>query len=227
MLRTTCTVPPGAEVISSIGDALSLLRAERERTTPATDAALIDALVAEVEAEITAAGAAPSSIEVRVIEHAEKGTVRAVATGAVALASGAVPGREAIDRDTAVARAGLTGASVEPVGAFWVGTIPGSGRQGPRVVALDRWGDTVVATEGDALVDPDPATLSTQLADAVARHTRHRGPVTREPTIWVLYANRATEIDSGDRVATALTIIDAARHRPTGAETVAVLIGSE
>lgn len=227
MLRTTCTVPPGAEVISSIGDALSLLRAERERTAQATDASLIDDLVAEVEAEITAAGAAPSSIEVRVIEQADKGTVRAVATGAVALSSGAVPGREAIDRDTALARAGAAGASVEAVGAFWVGTVAATGKRGERAVALDRWGDTVVDTEGDVLIDPPAATLAEVLTASVARHTRHRGPVTLEPAVWIFSANRATEVDSGDRVATALTIIDAARSRPSGPEAVAIIIGSD
>ena len=226
MLRTPCTVPPGAEVISSIGDALSLLRAERERTAQTTDAVLIDSLVAEVEAELTAAGAAPSSIEVRVLEQADKGTVRAVATGAVALASGALPGRAAIDRDQALARAGVVGASVEPVGSFWVGHRPAAGRDPARVFALDRWGDTVVDVVGEVLVDPPPDRLADELAAAVARFTRHRGAVTVEPTVWLVYANRATEIDSGDRVATALTIVDAARHRPTGPEAVALIIGS-
>jgi N-methylhydantoinase A len=213
MLATACTVPAGAEVISSIGDALSLLRAERERTVEGSSADLLDELVAEVEAEVVAAGAAPTSIEVRVHEQPEKGTIRAVATGAVAVASGAVPGRSPVDADTARAR---VGPGAVAVGAFWAGEgEPGTGGRRPgrgpatdRVVAIDRWGDVVVDTAGELLVAPD----RTAIAEAVARRVHHRGPVTVEPTVWVLHGNRVDEIDSGDRAATAADIVSRARR---------------
>ena len=54
---STASCPTGAEVISSIGDALSLVRAERERTVAAIDAADLRRLAGEVEAEVLAAGA--------------------------------------------------------------------------------------------------------------------------------------------------------------------------
>jgi N-methylhydantoinase A/oxoprolinase/acetone carboxylase beta subunit len=222
MLGATCTVPSGAEVISSVGDALSLLRAERERTVEGSSAALLDALVAEVEAEVVAAGAAPASVEVRVDEQPEKGTVRAVATGAVALASGARPGRDAIDADTAARRLG--GAAVA-VGAFWVGegdAAGAPGRAGP-VTALDRWGDLVVETVGEMLVEPG----GDAVAAAVARRVRHRGPVTVEPTVWVLHGNRVDEIDSGARAGTAADIVNrAAAAAGPGRASSVVIVGS-
>jgi N-methylhydantoinase A len=214
MLATPCTVPPGAEVISSIGDALSLLRAERERTVEGSSAALLDDLVAEVEAEVVAAGAAPASVEVRVDEQPEKGTVRAVATGAVALASGARPGRQPIDAEEAARRlAGPDGPGAPPVpmGAFWVAGRSGAAGQ-ERVVALDRWGDVVVDTVGELLVEPAEAAV----AGAVARRVRHRGPVTIEPTVWVLHGNRVDEIDSGARARTAADIVARASARAAG-----------
>ncbi len=104
LLGLPCVVPPEAEVISSLGDALSLLRAERERTVSTVESEGLRELARAVEAELLAAGAAPGSIEVRVDEEPEKGTVRAVATGAIGLRTGARPGRPAED-DAAVARA--------------------------------------------------------------------------------------------------------------------------
>ncbi len=77
MMGYECVVPDRAEVISSIGDALSLIRAERERTLHAFDPQVARQLAAEVENEVVAAGAAPTSVEVLIEEQPDKGTVRA------------------------------------------------------------------------------------------------------------------------------------------------------
>jgi hypothetical protein len=165
---------------------------------------------------------------VRVHEQPEKGTVRPVATGAVAVASGAVPGRSPVDADTARAR---VGPGAVAVGAFWAGEgEPATGGRrrdrGPaadRVVAIDRWGDVVVDTAGELLVGPDHAAI----ADAVARRVHHRGPVTVEPTVWVLHGNRVDEIDSGDRAATAADIVvRAQRSGPADLARALVIVGS-
>ncbi len=76
MLGWPLVIPPHAEVISSIGDALSLLRAERERTVEVADAATIEAMMDDVEAEVVAAGASPASVEVRFEEVPERSTIR-------------------------------------------------------------------------------------------------------------------------------------------------------
>ena len=88
-----CTVPPGAEIISSIGDALSMVRAERERTVSVLTAEVVRQLSDDAENEALAAGAAPGSVEVRIEEMPERGTVRAIATGTVGLRTGALPAR--------------------------------------------------------------------------------------------------------------------------------------
>ncbi|HMK12219.1 MAG TPA: hydantoinase/oxoprolinase family protein, partial [Acidimicrobiales bacterium] len=75
MMGYECVVPDRAEVISSIGDALSLLRAERERTIHAFDPSIARQLATEVENEVVAAGAAPTSVEVHIEEQPDKGTV--------------------------------------------------------------------------------------------------------------------------------------------------------
>ena len=155
-------------MISSIGDALSLLRAERERTVEAADAATIEAMMDEVEAEVVAAGASPASVEVRFEEVPERSTIRAVATGAVGLQAGALPGREACDAATIVAAAAGRRGDGRTTGRFW---LVGDDK---RVRVLDRYGDEVVDVEG---VRTDGAHVG-EVFDA---HIKYRGPVTLAP----------------------------------------------
>ena len=135
-------------------------------------------------------------------EQPEKGTIRAVATGAVALSSGALPGRRPIDDETATELARERGADNAPtaIGSFWVANTAGTKPRQPGAVhAFDRWGDPVVDANGEVLFDPDPDSIT----GAVERLTRYRGPITVEPTIWVLAGNHVTAIESGERAKTA------------------------
>ncbi len=223
MLGAECTVPAGAEVISSIGDALSLVRAERERTADAIDAAIIEALTAEAEAEATAAGADPATIDVRVDEQPEKGTVRAVATGAVVL-PGTHSLRQLVDDEDGASRAAITGGDPVRVATFWVGRPAGDA--GGRAVAVDRWGDVVVDTEGEVLVDPDPATIEA----VVERRSAHRRPPGREIAVWVIQGHRVAEISSPFPARAAGELVVAARQvtpdgAPAGDARVVVIVG--
>ena len=93
MLGLDCLVPDGAEVISSIGDALSLVRAERELAARApTPEAVASCSPREAREAAIAAGAAPASIDVRIEHSPERAALRAIATGAVGLHAGALPG---------------------------------------------------------------------------------------------------------------------------------------
>jgi hypothetical protein len=196
LLGLECVVPPEAEVISSVGDALSLLRAERERTVSTIDPDDLRQLAREVEAELQAAGASPGSIEVRVEEEPEKGTIRAVATGAVGLRTGARPGREAED-EAGLARAAAEAGygSPERAGEFWLARRDSGSHQ--RVLVLDRFGDPVAEVAGEVVTDP------ADLDAAAGRETRHRGPVTLHPTIWVIDGAHLIELTSADAVVTA------------------------
>ena len=197
LLGLDCTVPEGAAVISSIGDALSLIRVERERTVDALDGDLARRLMSEVESEAITAGASPGSLEVRLEERPENGTVRAIATGSVGLLAGAVPGRRPaswgeIDR---LAGAGRT---VVEAGQYWLVA------DGRHVSVLDRFGDPTATMDAEVVA---PAGL----AEAVIRHTRHRGPVTLRPSVWVIDGSRLLELSSGDVVASALDMVDDSR----------------
>jgi hypothetical protein len=179
-------VPAGAEVISSIGDALSLVRAERERTFETVGPAQIDELVAEVEAEVLAAGASPASLDVHVSHVPERGAVRAVASGALALASGVSPGRPAITEDEART---LGGGDPTGVGSYWLFTRPG------HVAVLDRFGDSVLDVRGEAVLG---GRSSDELGAVLERHVRHLGPVTVAPSAWVVRGGQLTELQDAD-----------------------------
>ncbi|HKN89776.1 MAG TPA: hydantoinase/oxoprolinase family protein [Acidimicrobiia bacterium] len=190
-------VPPAAEVISSVGDALSLVRVERERTFASAEGADVDALVADVEAEAVAAGAAPASLDVVVQQMPSKGAVRVVATGAVALASGLVPGRAPVGRDEAAEAAAKVGfPAPEPVGSYWLARHP----SGERVLLLDRFGDVVLDVKGEAAPVPAGADDSARLVTGlVAGHVRHMGPVTLAPTVWLVTGHRLTELSEAEQ----------------------------
>jgi len=183
MLGWPLAIPEHAEIISSIGDALSLIRAERERTASA-DADVIDEMMAEVEAEVLAAGASPASIDIRLEEVPERSTIRAVATGAVGLSSGALPGRNELS-DAEVRAGRPPGTDISPAGRYWLAV------QDRAIDVLDRFGDTVSSIDGAISSEAD-------LADAIEAATRHRGPVTLRPSVWIIDDRRIIELSATD-----------------------------
>ncbi|MGH3797013.1 MAG: hydantoinase/oxoprolinase family protein [Pseudonocardiaceae bacterium] len=214
VLGLDCEIPPGAEVISSMGDALSLVRAERERTVARPTAADIDALIADVETEALAAGAAPASLQVQVSHLGDRGAIRAVAVGALLLGSGVVPGRPPLSREaiTDVVRSAGCPEGIEPVGRFWLSYRPG----GERVLLLDRFGDSVLDVRGDAVVvdGSRDEPFGALVGSLISRHVRHVGPVTVQPTTWVVQGGRIRELAGS--VAIADTV---------GAGSAAVIVG--
>jgi N-methylhydantoinase A len=198
-LRLECQVPPGAEVISSMGDALSLVRAERERTVSRPTPADVDALIAEVEAEALAAGASPTSLQVQVSQISDRGAIRAVAVGALVLGSGVVPGRPPLSRESIidVARAAGGSEQVDPVGRFWLSSLDG------RVLLLDRFGDPALDVRGEAILVDGSSDKSWEAAieAVVSRHIRHVGPITVQPTTWVVQEGRIRELANPDAIA--------------------------
>lgn len=213
LLGLECSVPEHAEVISSVGDALSLIRTEREQTVRNPTAAEIAELIAAAREDALAAGAAVESLDVRFEADPERSQVRAIATGAVALHSGAVPGRQPIDEQeaTRILTAAGAGGTARAEGAFWWAQTAGRNDL-VRLVVLDRFGD-VALDESGALVVINAAASGGRsaelagLAAAVEQHTRHLGPVALAPTVWVLTANQLLELGSGNHVETVTALV--------------------
>ena len=158
-------------------------------------------LAAEVENEVVAAGAAPTSVEVLIEEQPDKGTVRAiVATGAIGLQAGARPGRPAATEDEVrAAAAPLGGGDVHTAGSFWLAVQP------TKVVVLDRFGDPAADITGAVANGPG------EVAALVDKLTKYRGPVTLKPSVWVIDGAHLMELSSGDVVASAEAVVDESR----------------
>lgn len=184
MLGWPLAIPEHAEIISSIGDALSLLRAERERTVAVIDEQTLEAMMGEVEAEVLSAGASPASIEVRFEEVPERSILRAIATGAVGLTSGALPGRSECS-ESDIRALTPTASSLVGIGSYWIAT------DRELVTVFDRYGDELQCITGQIAV-------VTELAETVTAQTRYRGPVTLRPSVWIVDRWRLLELASFD-----------------------------
>jgi N-methylhydantoinase A/oxoprolinase/acetone carboxylase beta subunit len=216
-------VPASAEVISAVGDALSLVRAERERTFDSPSTADVERLISEVEGEAIAAGASAASIDVRVEHLAERSAVRVVVNGAVGLSSGAVPGRQpatASEVDAAVRARGFDQASAD--GQYWIAST--EGRKG-RVVALDRYADVAIDVEGVVLrfngSDREEAEHAVEVA--LQENTKRVGPVSIAADAWVISGPRFLQVPQPDARRVVETAF-AAGERP---DQTVVIIGRE
>jgi hypothetical protein len=212
-------VPERAEVISAIGDALSLIRAEREQTFERPTAADTQALIADVEDEAIRAGAAASSLDVRVEHIAERGAVRVTVTGAVGLNSGALPGRapatEQALRDVAARR---NYDSLSRFGQYWLAR---TSRGDDRVAVFDVYGDLVIDVRGETL-DASTGDIAA-IEAALERRTRRVGPVTIDPDVWIVGGARF--LQATDTHATAVR--EAAQTLTGAGEATTIIIGRE
>ncbi len=171
-LGRTVIRPEHPEVLSSIGAAVSLVRAEVTRNATSDGAAL--ELAREAELACVASGAAPATVTVETAFDARENVLRAVATGAVALEVGAAEREPA--GDEARLRAAADALELEPAalqliaetGFYRVYSENGSGRvaavDGLGAVALAENARRVLAANGPELVE-----------SSCARSRRRRG----------------------------------------------------
>ena len=220
-------IPAHAEVISSIGDALSLVRTEVERTLPKKPRAdLMRALHRNAEEQAVAAGAAPETLQVTSEVVPERQAVRAVAIGSVALEAGAMPtspsaGDEEISR---VAKAELRGEPtlVSSNGFFSVFSTPRRKDLGWAVIDLRA--TPVVRGEGKVLVGSGME-LMASLREAVEGWTKHLGPVSVAPQVRLVSGATVTDLSC---YTTPEQVIAGAAHliEGSGEEAVALLTRS-
>lgn len=189
------TIPPDAEVISSIGDALSVVRVEVERTMVRPSAGAVADLVREAEEAAVAAGAAPATLQVETQAVPERGALRAVALGSVAVEAGAPEdGGWAGDLAVRAAAAGALGGEVEVVAGGPFFTVFATGRGDRRRFAVvDRRGTVAATGEGLILTGPG-ADLAGLLRERVPGLVRHLGPIAVAPAIRLIRGARLVDL---------------------------------
>ena len=201
VLGLECLVPELAEVISAVGDALSLVRVERERSVPPGQVVDGAELAAEAEAACIAAGADPASVDVRVELDADGITLRAIATGMVGLEAGALPGRARRSPRPRPPRSWPRSGAGAPraVGRFWVASGPGrrAGLPPPScsTASATRSPPGPARCSGSTPPTPDAGRSAMPAPTLVARvHAPARARSTIDPTVWVVQGNRAIQV---------------------------------
>ncbi len=192
------TRPSDPEVLSSIGAAVSLVRAEVARApgaarsngdrSEAAEARL--AIVHEAERACVEAGAAPGTVSVETSFDPDHGLMRAVATGAVALEAGAAGRRIAsfeVRREAAAAALDVPADELEPLAAEEFYGVYAGRRNGRRPVAVvDALGGVPLAEERADVVAGEGGDFLTALERAVDAASTHLGITSILPRVTLL-----------------------------------------
>jgi len=172
--------PDHAEVLASVGAAMTLIRVELERSARVTGPVERRRLVAEAEFACVEAGAAPGTITVETAYDAEAGLLRATAVGAVALESGAA-GRSPLGpaelRGVATSALGETSGAVVAIAETELFSAYATAGDGDdrRAAIVDRLGGVVFAGPVKAAVSGRGEAFVDDLATAVDESSLNLG----------------------------------------------------
>lgn len=233
--------PEHSEVLSSIGAALSLVRAEVVRTATAADGPVAKIAAArQAERECVEAGASPTTVATEAAYDPDEGLVRAVATGAVQLETGAAArhliGEEERRRAAASAlRLSPECLSLVAGNDFYRVFRAGGGEEessgsdteigsGGPVAVVDPLGGVPLAENAKGLVVAEGEELLEQLAQAVESASVNLGVATMLPRVSLVCGPHVIDLSDARRgreiLAAARRAID--EHEST---VVAVLAG--
>jgi N-methylhydantoinase A/oxoprolinase/acetone carboxylase beta subunit len=208
--------PSDPEVLSSIGAAISLVRTEIARSPQDGNGngGSRMAVAQEAERACVDAGAAPGTVAVEADYDPDEMIVRAVATGAVALESGAARRQPASPSERRAVAADALEAdpdALTPAAASEFYTVFGNGSE-RGVAVVDERGAVPLAERGAALVEGEGEGFVERLAEAVEEAQLNLGVVSMLPRVTVLAgpclldlsdAKRADDVLAGAREAIA------------------------
>jgi N-methylhydantoinase A/oxoprolinase/acetone carboxylase beta subunit len=191
--------PDHAPVLSSIGAALSLVRAEVARSSTAGTAA--HDVAHEAERRCVEAGAAPLTVCVETAFDADHGVVRAVATGAAALETGAAR-RDPVDepeRLRAAAEAlGIAGERLSVVASTDFYRVYSENGRG-RVAVVDARGAVPLAEDARRILAGERGGLVADLRAAVEDATVNLGVATMLPRVALICGPRILDMSDARR----------------------------
>jgi N-methylhydantoinase A/oxoprolinase/acetone carboxylase beta subunit len=195
-LGRQAVLPLHAEVLSAVGAAVSLVRAELVRTVGG-DVCAVE-LARSAERACIEGGAAPASVTVETQVDNTANVIRAVATGSVALQAGAADHLEASDED----RDAAAGAALDQDPARltliaaneYYRVYSGNGSGGVAIV--DRFGAVALADGAEEVVVGDSPTFLPELERAVAAASRQLGVATMLPRVSIMAGSRMVDLSS-------------------------------
>lgn len=200
MLRRGVVVPDHAEVLSAVGAAVSLVRAEVVRSAGA--GVQVDALAREAEVACIEAGAAPSTVTTETVIDGDAHLVRAIATGAVALQAGAADHREAGEQELDAAAAVALGLEPADVALSLANDYYRvySGNGSGRAAVVDRYGAVALAEQRADLVVGERDTFIADLEAAVSAASRQLGVATLLPRVTIVSGARLLDLSGAHRI---------------------------
>lgn len=217
-------IPDNPEVLSSIGAALSLIRTEAVRSATGGSERL--RVTRDAQHACVDAGAAPCTVTVETLYEPDADQVRAVATGAVALESGAASRREADEEACAAAASRALSVPAEEIELVaetdFYRVFSGNGSGGCAVV--DGLGSVPLAERSKHLLRGERESLLTQLEDAVEAECVNLGLAEIAPRVAVVSGPRIIDLSDARSGA---DIVSAARQAllPDQGEAFAVIWG--
>jgi hypothetical protein len=215
-LGRPCLRPSHPEVLSSIGAALSLVRAEVVRH--GADAAAGESLAREAERACVAAGAAPQTVQVETAFDVRESLVRATATGAVALESGAAE-RGSADRSEQL-RVASSALGMEPARLgevahndfYRVFCENGSG----GIAVVDSHGTVAMAERAKRVISGEAGSVLEPLAEALREATVNLGVATLLPRVAVVCGSRMVDLSDARRPEDVLSQAEAVLSSQSG-----------
>jgi hypothetical protein len=186
-------------VLSSIGAALSLVRAEVVRHGGGDGDVM--RIAREAERDCVNAGAAPNTVQVETAFEPESGLVRAVATGAVALESGAAE-RDQVD-EPAQLKAAADALALDPLQLGLIarndfyGVFSENGSGG--VAVIDGLGTVALAAQAKRVIATDAGDLLVSLETALDTHTVNLGVAALLPRVAVVCGPRVVDLSDSRR----------------------------
>ncbi|HUS16251.1 MAG TPA: hydantoinase/oxoprolinase family protein [Chloroflexia bacterium] len=220
-----------AEVISSIGVAMAMVREEAEKTVDPTDSDAVAGLAALVEGRAIASGADPATVQVFTEVVPDKGGIRAVAIGNVGLEAGSE--REVSPAD-ALAIAGrrlqAPPGKLVPAGAtghYYV-FAPAPARTWPwtrryPTVVVDRHGSVRLEADDAEILTGSPATVLAALRTALTG-PGGAGAYGLGPRLYLLHGAHLLDLSALQQAADTLAAAEKAlAPAPAGSTVVALL----
>lgn len=213
-----------AEVISSLGDALASVREVVEWGIG--DGVSAEALVSKAEAAAMRAGAEPESVQVVLERDEERDTLRAVATGHVALAA-PVPQSEVTEasaRTTAARSARVESESLSllaDTGGFWVYQSNGRLFRRAQTLVVDRNGSVRLHMDGVRTVTGRPDEVLEILEEEVAAASEFLGVM---PAVRLVVGARLMNLATAARQDGVLPAARTALSRAENGAAVAAII---
>jgi hypothetical protein len=214
--------PDHPEVLSSIGAALALVRAEVVRTAADEGEAL--EIAREAELACVEAGAAPATVAVETAYEAEEGLLRAVATGAVALETGAAQRRKAGAEEQIAAASAALGLAPEDLSLlastdfYRIFSENGSG----RVAVVDQRGSVALAESTQRVFAGEGRTFVERLRVMLDESSLNLGVAQVLPRVSIVCGPRVLDLSDARRAETIIAAAERALAEHPG-EAVALL----